>query len=236
MTSAKAHLTQLVDSIPRSLPDAVYDALLEMLMNGDLPAGTPLAIDGISNQLNVSPTPVREALARLESTGLLERQARRGYRVSAPMSLDAMQELVDARMVLELGALERALRTHDALAEALRAAHVRHEEIGNRLLAEEGVLDPATVREYFERDWAFHQAILDHCGNRYLEKSVNGLSFGLHRMRQTLGVGQSDADVAIAEHRVILEAVERKDDKAALRALRKHLRAIQERWQAASDA
>ena len=68
------------------LPDNVYELLVQELSWGDLAPGSPLSIDGLSRQLGVSPTPVREALARLEATGMVTREARRGYRVAPPMS------------------------------------------------------------------------------------------------------------------------------------------------------
>ncbi len=223
MPLSYAPLQPLADSTPRSLPDAIYDALLDMLMTGQLPPQAPLAIDGISQRLQVSPTPVREALARLEHTGLVERQARRGYRVASPISQDNMRELTEARMILEIGAIERAMENLDELVPALEEALREHEAIGQRLVDSDGPLDPEDLREYFKRDWQFHQAILDHCGNRYIERSVNDLSFSVHRMRQTLGLGKSDAPEAIAEHRKVLEAIRSGDVDAAVDSMKTHL-------------
>ncbi|BDZ44548.1 GntR family transcriptional regulator [Naasia aerilata] len=63
------------------LADLVYDELFARLMDGRYPAGAPLAIDRIAAELAVSPTPVRESLARLEATGLVTRIALKGYAV-----------------------------------------------------------------------------------------------------------------------------------------------------------
>ncbi|WRS29314.1 GntR family transcriptional regulator [Actinomycetaceae bacterium MB13-C1-2] len=223
MSSSDTPLRPLSSSAPRSLPDAIYDALLDMLISGQMAPHEPLGIDRISEQLQVSPTPVREALARLEHTGLVERQARRGYRVARPMSESNMRELVDARLVLETGALERAMTHLPDLIPDLEHALEEHAAIGKRLMDSDGALDPVDLREYFKRDWDFHQSILDHCGNRYIERSVNSLSFSVHRMRQTLGVGKTDAPEAVAEHKEILEAVKTGDVEKALDALQKHL-------------
>ena len=59
---------------------------------GAVGANAPVSIDGLAQILDVSPTPVREALARLEMTGLVRRFARRGYRVAPPIA-DQMGEL-----------------------------------------------------------------------------------------------------------------------------------------------
>ena len=62
----------------RGLGDDVHDALLTMLTSGRLEPDAPLGIDRLAHDLGVSPTPVREALARLEHTGLVVRRANRG--------------------------------------------------------------------------------------------------------------------------------------------------------------
>ena len=95
-----------------------------MLTSGRLEPDAPLGIDRLAHDLGVSPTPVREALARLEHTGLVVRRANRGYRVAPPMSSEQVAELVDARVVLECAAVERAIKDLPShvrdLPEALR--------------------------------------------------------------------------------------------------------------------
>lgn len=213
----------------RAVPDDVYDVLLGMLTSGELPAHSPLSIDRIAKSLNVSQTPVREALARLEHTGLVERAARRGYRVAPPMSKSNMAELADARLIMEIGAIERAMVHLDELLPALEAALGRHEKAAAQLLESPESMTKGNVKEYFDEDWSFHQAFLDHCNNRYIERSVNGLSFSVHRMRQTLGLGTTDAPIAVAEHRRIYEAVKANDKALAVKAMTEHLQNVAQR-------
>ncbi|QGF23525.1 GntR family transcriptional regulator [Raineyella fluvialis] len=210
----------------KALPDDVYDALLDMLTWGTLEPDTPLSIDGLAQSLGVSPTPVREALARLEPTGLVRRSVRRGYRVSPPMSQAQMYELADARLVLESGAIERSMRHADEVLPDLEAAFSRHERSAQELLEPGHENVHEYVRRYFEDDWSFHEAILNHCGNRYLAQAVDSLSFRMHRMRQTVGIGVSDVSVAVPEHHAILEAVRRGDTAGAVAAMRFHLERV----------
>ncbi|WOQ17569.1 GntR family transcriptional regulator [Raineyella sp. W15-4] len=230
MKESEEGAAQLLGPIrAKALPDDVYDALLDMLTWGALEPDAPLSIDGLAQSLGVSPTPVREALARLEPTGLVRRTVRRGYRVSPPMSREQMYELADARLVLETGAIERAMRRVDALLPDLEAAYARHEQSARVLLEPGRQNEHEFVRRYFEADWSFHEAILKHCGNRYIAQAVDALSFRVHRMRQTIGIGVSDAGDAVPEHFAILEAVRRRDTAAAVEKMRIHLTKLEAR-------
>lgn len=207
----------------RALPDDVYDALLDMLTWGTLEPDSALAIDRMARSLDVSPTPVREALARLEHTGLVTRTARRGYRVAPPLTAEQMAELADARLVLEIGALERAMNPGTGLVEDLSKALDRHIRSTDQLLSADPESTHDALKNYFIQDWEFHQVILDHCGNRYITRCVDGLHFSVHRMRQTVGIGSTDAPIAVTEHRAVLDAVKTGDKDVACNALTNHL-------------
>lgn len=208
------------------LPDDVYEILLAELSWGNLEAGSTLSIDGLSRRLGVSQTPVREALARLEATGLVSRQARQGYRVAPPLTDGQMLELLEVRRLLEAEALRKAMKDPLALEKDLVAALRNHERSQRAYEKPHSAnSDRQLTREYSINDWSFHQAILDRCGNSYLVQAVNGLSFQVHRMRQRLG----HAPLAVAEHRVILDAVRDRDVEAAVLAMDQHLDAVCER-------
>lgn len=213
----------------KALPDEVYHKLVDMLSWGSLEPDARLSIEVLSKMLGVSSTPVREALARLEATGLVRRTARIGYRVSPLMSKDQMRELLDARLVLETGAIERAMGRVDELLPDLEAAYAKHRTSTELLRAADPAKRPELLRQYFEDDWSFHEAILRHCGNRYIAQGVDALSFRVHRMRQTIGAGTDDAPLALAEHGKILDAVRTGDRVAAVAAMRAHLADLQSR-------
>jgi biotin operon repressor len=83
------------------LADHVYETLMTSLVDGRLAAGESLNIGALSRELEMSQTPIREALARLESTGLVVREALRGYRVAPLFSPEELAELMEARIALE---------------------------------------------------------------------------------------------------------------------------------------
>jgi len=229
-SSPDLEMPQLRPIRPRGLRDDVYDALLDMLTSGSFEPNSPLTIDGLARYLAVSQTPVREALARLEDTGLVRRMANRGYRVAPPMSAAQMSELIEARLIMETSALDRAMsRNLPGLVADLETSFAANIEAADRLDAEGAMSDRAAIWNYYHRDWDFHQTILNHCGNRYINRSVNSLGFSVHLMRQTSGTGKVDAPTAIGEHQTIFDAVRSGDKAAAIHAMTHHLAMVSRR-------
>ncbi|MCM1013070.1 GntR family transcriptional regulator [Brevibacterium sp. XM4083] len=226
----------------RGLRDHVYDHILEILLTGELTAGERVSIDGLARLLDVSPTPVREALVDLERTGLVVREALRGYRVAPPLDREQLDELFVARETIETAATRLATPADDAFLRALEDAHAEHEKSGVRVreaarTAAESAEDPdaarhievAAAQDYYAKDRAFHSAILESCGNRYLMKMSADLGAQVHRLRQALPHGITDVDEAIAEHRAILDAFASPDPTAPEAAMRHHLRMVAHR-------
>lgn len=219
----------------RALRDSVYDLVLDMLLDGTLQPDDNLSIDGLARELGVSPTPIREALVHLEHTGLVTRTALRGYRVAPPFNPQQIGQLVDARAVLELGALEHALERRDSLAPALQRAHELHRQVIDELesLTEESLVGDtrlASYRRYFDADWGFHLVIMRHADNPFIVQMAESLGAHVHRLRQSVGVGLTDAEDASAEHARIVEGIlSGAPAKAVKRAMRDHLEAVRER-------
>ncbi|WP_114856229.1 GntR family transcriptional regulator [Brachybacterium sp. YJGR34] len=220
------------------LRDEVEELILQRLLEAHWAPGSRLSIDGLARDLEVSPTPVREAMVSLERSGLVEYVALRGY-VVAPMLDDAqITELLEARKVIELAVLDRAFEDFDDFLADLEAAHSHHEDVLVRIEAM-GEPDYALLREHFQADSAFHQTLYRHADNRYLAQMFESLSTHTHRMRQTWEGGpvHLDAREALQEHALILEKVRRHHHDAAMTALSDHLDAVLSRsLQAGRDA
>lgn len=215
--------------------DGAYDLLLGMLLEGSLPPGVTISIDGLARELGVSPTPIREALVNLEHTGLVTRTAMRGYRVAPPFNADQIAHLMDARSVVELGALDQALVRRDALIPVLLAAHDHHLRVIDEI--DETAVDSlqagqriASYRRYFDADWGFHLAMMRHAENPFIVQLAESLGAHVHRLRQTIGIGLTDSHEAATEHRRILHALESGAPDAEVReALADHLEAVRSR-------
>lgn len=208
----------------------VEELILERLLESRWAPGSRLSIDGLARDLEVSPTPVREAMVSLERSGLVEYVALRGYVVAPMLDATQMTELLDARKAVEAAALDRAFEQFDRLLEDLEAAHRAHGDVIARI-EQAGEVTYELLQEHFHADWGFHQTLFDWADNRYLAKMVETLRAHTHRMRQTWAGGPPALDVheAYAEHGRILEKVRRHHQDGALQALIDHLDNVLER-------
>lgn len=213
------------------LRDDVQKMLLEMLVGDQLQPGASLSIDGLSRQLGVSPTPIREALVSLEHSGLVARVALKGYRVAPRLTSEEMSHLFEARLVIELAALSRATSAAGFISQ-LREAHAAHLQAASEMVRSinGGSLPrPQATRAYFDADFAFHMVLIEAGGNPFLGQMLEGLGAHLHRMVQSVGRGVLDWQVAISEHGAVLSAVESGDLELAVAELREHLLGVQRR-------
>lgn len=215
-------------ALRRALRDEVFDALLERIAGGQVEPDAPLGIDPLAAELGVSPTPVREALVQLEGTGLVVRTALRGYRVAPPLSREALDELFDARRIIEVGAARLAAGAPELL-PALRRLHAEHVARAEALQRSAEQTLRTELNEYLQADWAFHQAILEAAGNRFLSQMAQHMSTHGQRLRQFLDTQHTDADLAVAEHAEILAAFESDDADAAADAMSRHIDAVHAR-------
>lgn len=217
----------------RALQDEVYDAVLGMLLSGEIPPGKAVGIDSLAGRLGVSPTPVREALARLESTSLIERSAMRGYRVVPPMDAAQVREYFDARLLVEVAAAKRAYAEREIVVPALSLAALTHAELV-RVLAEPALAGHsperiALIRRCMDADTAFHHVLGAHCQNRYLRDTIDRLGTSPLRLQRLASMRPSDGDRTVVEHDRITRAFAEGTREEAQDAVRRHVIAARDR-------
>ena len=202
----------------RALADDVYDAVLGLLMDQVIEPGARASIDGIARRLNVSPTPVREALARLESEGLVLKQALKGYTAAPLLDAEGLRQLFEMRQLLEPTAarLAAARLTPEALAELERLAVEMHRAGDNT--SDDHFQD---YKDFMNQDALFHGLIAEHSGNALLADAVVRLRS--HRHHYRLFFQHGAADPTSDEHEVVLEALRRGDPDAAASAMMAHI-------------
>lgn len=203
---------------PRSmLRDQVYDAIKGMLMDQTLEPNARLSIDGMARKLGVSPTPVREALTKLESDGLVAKRPHAGYTVAPLMDESTLDNLFDIRLLLEPAAANRAAR------------NVSAEQVAElRALLDQMAIRPAGENYKGYRDFAvldaqLHRLIADASGNPLISDALTRLHTHTHSYRLYFKVGI--AEDAMLEHQLIVHTIAAHDGKGAEQAMRRHITA-----------
>jgi len=193
------------------LREQVRDLLVERILRGDLKPGEPLVETRIAQELGLSQAPIREALRDLELMRLVESEPFKTARVREITDGDLL-EVFPVRAVLE----ELAARTLAASAADLSS--VARELEGMREAVKQG-----EMREQLAHDIAFHRAIVEATGNRALLQSW--LAVGVETAT-AFGVYHTlwEPEVLVSFHVPIMEALERRDPRAAASAAREHVR------------
>lgn len=205
------------------LADHVYAELLASLMDGRLAPGAVVSIDGTARELDVSPTPVREALARLEHTGMVRRVALKGYRVAPVFTQEDFAELMEARLAIE------PVNARLACERISKLGLAELEQAVEDLKSAPRGPSFAEFKDYLEADERFHQLIAKQTGNQFMEAAYASLGGQVQRFRLFGGVGITDAEFAIAEHQAVLEAVTTGDPDKAAAAMADHIRQVRAR-------
>src|SRR4030088_3610443 len=189
--------------------------------------GARLSIDALSRDLDVSATPVREALARLESDGLVVKRPHRGYTAAPRIDSQAFDELFRMRLLLEPASASWA-------AQAASAKQIAAMEDLVAAMSEPVTGDSyESYRAFAARDAAFHLALAEASGVGLMVDILTRLRphTQLYRLYYTVGI----SDDTVAEHSRVIDAVSRRDAAAAAAALGAPPSAAQRAPSAAGD-
>ncbi|HZR88120.1 MAG TPA: GntR family transcriptional regulator [Bradyrhizobium sp.] len=196
------------------LADQVYQRLLDEIVSGALPPGTPMAELDLCNRLGVSRTPVREALIKLADADLVRIYPQSGT-VVAPISREAFGHAQFIREHLECALVAEAVRFIDAT--ALR-------EFGEIIAEQEQATSPA---EFYARDEAFHQAIARISRHEDVWQVIRQTKIHFDRVRHlTLQEDAGHIPLLIQQHREILSGLADLNEERAVAAMRRHLREV----------
>lgn len=201
----------------RVLADHAYERLRELILDRRIAPDSWMAIDVLARDLGVSPTPVREALARLESDGLVSKRENGRYRTEPLLTPLSFEHLYEVRLQLEPLAASRA------------AKHITDEEL-ERLKAVELAMHAAPTggvyaqfAQFTDGNAAFHDLIGRAAGNQFLYSSIQRLH-SHHRLAHLyLNHGIIDAAPALREHAAIVEAIAARNARSARDLMRSHI-------------
>ena len=195
----------------REPPVDAYAMILDAIDRGRYTPGSRLVETELAERFGVSRTPIREALGRLETQGVVQHDGRRGL-VVASLDHNQLGELYEVRMVVE------------GLAARLAARHAaREEQRILRALVEDSrglVHDGESLRDNNRR---FHRQIHLASHNRFLNNMLEGIR---RTMALLTGVSLSDpirGKETVEEHDAIVKAIEARDEEAADAAARAHI-------------
>ena len=192
--------------------EAVYQAVRAAIQEGELEPGERIREASIAEQLGDSRTPVREALQRLITEGLLTNARTRGVMVTD----------LDKHQVLELYALREVLEGAAAGFAASRATDTDLAVL--RDIVDEEVLHAQSPEQLAALNRHFHRAIYAAAHHQYLMVSVNALADALNLLRGTTFSAPNRPATSHDEHIQILTAIEQRDAEAAERIARLHIR------------
>lgn len=208
-----------------ALSDRVYDHLKSQIIDLALEPGARLHAETLAVELDVSPTPVREALNRLAAEGIVTAAPYRGFRVSALLSREELVQLLEARQLVERTAVERAASTREESSLGDLAALVSRMDD----LAKADSLD---VKAFNAADAEFHRLTVGLSGNRFLLQAFDSLHTHVQIARHYQGRSVAEARHANDEHRRLLAALVDGDAEAAGDEAQRHLEGVLARLQA----
>ncbi|WP_188674446.1 GntR family transcriptional regulator [Neptunicoccus cionae] len=201
--------------------EKIADTLEQLVFSGEYKDGDRLDEIKLAESFAVSRTPIREALQRLVLSGFAEQIPRRGVFVRLPGPVDLM-EMFETMAEIEAacGRLAASRISDDGLA-LLRSTNTRCQE----------AIAALDVEAYYGENELFHQTIYRGSANSFLEKEARRLQNRLKPYRRTQLRFRGRMPQSMAEHELIVAALQNGDGDAAARALRDHVAVQGEKFQ-----
>lgn len=190
---------------PSGLAEEVYRRVRADIMSLKIPPDTRVSVDELARKLNVSQTPIREALSMLEANGLVSKRHFAGYATSPRMDRAQLDELFEFRLLIEPHAARKA-------AQAMVDSDMRQLASG----------DTAPSHDAFaDMDTEFHRLIAQGAGNHLIADSLARLHIHVHIFRSCFR--SEITEEAVHEHDAIIAAIHARDGDKAEAAMRRHI-------------
>jgi len=208
---------------PQSLREQTYQVLRAAILSGELAAGSRLVETQIAEKLQVSRTPIREALQQLQKEQLIATDKSGGLRVISFSPEDA-RHLYRCRLALEQESVLEAC--HHATTEQLAKIDLIIQQAEKAIAQQPNQL---TSYQLLHIDYQFHRAIAESSGNPWLAMLLDQLFDKMALLRiQTIQQNLQVFEIR-SEHRQIYAAIAQRNSEQALAAIHEHLTASQNR-------
>ena len=204
---------------PAALTDWAYETIKDSILRLELAMGAQINIEELTGTLQISRTPIREALLRLEQDGLVRAVSRVGFFVTDITTRD-LEELFELRALLESYAAKRAtpLLTPQDLAH-----------IDELLESSCRAVESGALAKFLEDEIALHDAITEHAQNSHLLHVMESLANLTYRERMLSLASMENLRASCIEHRSIVQALHERDAEAAGTAMWNHVWAVRNR-------
>lgn len=192
----------------------VYEVLRETILTGKLKPGEKITEVEVAEELNVSRTPVREAIRMLELEELIVIVPQRGVFVAGIKSTKEINNIFQVRAELE------------GLAAFLTTQNISEEQIitlNNYIKSLKKCMVDDDLQHCIEIDIAFHQVIYETSNNKWLQKLLDSLFEQITRFRSQSLAQKGRMKAALKEHKQIAEAISERKPKKAKKLARKHI-------------
>lgn len=194
------------------LADIVYGQLLEAIHSGAITGDDQLVQEKLAEQLQISRTPVREALLRLEQDGIVVASPRGGFALYK-MSNQEVREIYQARAAIEGQAVRILASQNDAKKNAA---------LRKTIQMEENISSPS-IRAYFDANRRIHRKMVELAENRYLLDMFDNIwnrsvSFSLFAAIEKLDLAKS-----LGDHLRLVDAIETGSPTVAMEAIVDHI-------------
>jgi len=206
---------KLEENLVGTLSSRITATLRNAIVSGEIAPGAKISEPKLSEQLEVSRGPLREAIRRLEMMHLVSHVPHEGVRVFKP----------DFSQVLEIYQVREAL---EGMAAGLAAQHMSTEGIDelHRLLEVHEQFIRSNAGEYMQQegDFDFHYRFIQGSGNQFLINQLCGELYHLIRMVRNQGSrGSGRSNHALRDHQQLVYAIERRDVQLAEMTVRHHI-------------
>lgn len=198
----------------KGLSHYVTSRLREAILSGHFEAGEKLDQDMIAEDLNVSRTPIREALKVLASEGYVEIRSYRGAFIPV-ISQNDIYNIYEIRWIIESEMTRQATPViPDSVLDEM-----------DHLFQMDHIFDTVRDRRHFEVDQIFHDTIASYCKNKLLKETLDKMNNRIVRVRSfALHQPGSHLDSSYTEHLAILESIRSRNADEAARAMEVHLK------------
>ncbi len=196
-----------------TLTNKAYDFIKSAIFNMELRPGQPLMDNDLAQRIQVSRTPIREALRRLETERLVVHDPHKGWKVCS-LSLDDIQQIFDLKESLEGLAARRAVE------------RISRKDAQKLLRIVDGMEEASRSRDHqawVALDVQYHEIIFRASGNERLKQIVNNLNDQWRRLRLGHLAVEGRIERSSEEHRCIAEAIALHDGDRAEAMMRQHL-------------